>query len=404
MTPYSQIFGQPQVQRSPLLANLLRQRPQRPVYGPIGVAGRASQGLLAGYLAREEMKAREAKEAQQTAALEAMARGMTRPGTIPGAPGAVDIWGGMETGQPDVVQPTAPMPQTTGWAGAAEELAKLGTPAAARMGAFAGMQQAAQEAEEKKLATTLAARLATRKPSASIQGYEYAKNQGYEGTYEQWRKEMAAIEAQSKAQMVPPSAPILQMEADARGAIGSIDTINSEMKRYADQIRRGDLDLGLITNIENRLQLATGLSDQQARNYGSFIAGLERLRNESLRLNKGIQTEGDAVRAWNELIANVNDPKFVQQRLSEIQTLNNRAKVIRQGDLNVLYGQYPQLRRGMPQRKSETEETPTASTLPETLPDTAAEVTALIVPGLSGADRARIAAKLDEIEARMGSR
>jgi len=42
-------------------------------------------------------------------------------------------------------------------------------------------------------------------------------------------------------------------------------------------------------------------------------------------LNKGVQTEGDSQRAWNELIANINDPKVVQQRILEIQRLNQMA-------------------------------------------------------------------------------
>jgi hypothetical protein len=63
---------------------------------------------------------------------------------------------------------------------------------------------------------------------------------------------------------------------------------------------------------------ATGLSNQASRNYASFQAALEKLRNDSLRLNRGVQTEGDAVRAWNELVKNINDPKVVKQRLEEI--------------------------------------------------------------------------------------
>jgi len=42
-------------------------------------------------------------------------------------------------------------------------------------------------------------------------------------------------------------------------------------------------------------------------------------------LNKGVQTEGDSQRVWNELIANINDPKVVQQRIAEIQRLNQMA-------------------------------------------------------------------------------
>ncbi|MNY53581.1 hypothetical protein D3C86_1893470 [compost metagenome] len=59
------------------------------------------------------------------------------------------------------------------------------------------------------------------------------------------------------------------------------------------------------------------------------MSTLEKLRNDSLRLNKGVQTEGDAQRAWNELLANINDPKLVEQRLGEILAINQRAGELR---------------------------------------------------------------------------
>ena len=53
---------------------------------------------------------------------------------------------------------------------------------------------------------------------------------------------------------------------------------------------------------------------------------LEKLRNDSLRLNTGVQTDGDATRAWDEILANMNDTNIVKTRLAEIRRLNQRAK------------------------------------------------------------------------------
>lgn len=66
-------------------------------------------------------------------------------------------------------------------------------------------------------------------------------------------------------------------------------------------------------------------SGPEGRNYATFKATVERIRNDSLRLNKGVQTEGDAVRAGNELVANINDVETVKQRLAELESLNRRA-------------------------------------------------------------------------------
>lgn len=66
---------------------------------------------------------------------------------------------------------------------------------------------------------------------------------------------------------------------------------------------------------------------------------MERLRNESLRLNAGVQTEGDAQRAWNELFGNLNDESVVKAQLQRIQQLNNRAIQFRQGRLSAIENQ-----------------------------------------------------------------
>ena len=68
------------------------------------------------------------------------------------------------------------------------------------------------------------------------------------------------------------------------------------------------------------------------------------MRNDSLRLNSGVQTDGDAQRAWNELMANINDPLTVRQRLEEINGYNQTALAIKQGqieDIRTQYGKEP---------------------------------------------------------------
>ena len=79
-----------------------------------------------------------------------------------------------------------------------------------------------------------------------------------------------------------------------------------------------------MSNLINAGRNAAGISSEQSRNFASFKSTLERLRNESLRLNTGVQTDGDAQRAWNELFQNINDTGLVQQRLAEIQGINKR--------------------------------------------------------------------------------
>lgn len=118
---------------------------------------------------------------------------------------------------------------------------------------------------------------------------------------------------------------IQNAEAEDLSSVQGLNTINSELQRFDKLIADGKLNLTAVQNIGSRVRNAAGFSDENSRNFASFNATLEKLRNESLRLNKGVQTEGDAIRAWNELIANPNDTNLVRQRLAEIQVLNQRA-------------------------------------------------------------------------------
>lgn len=83
-----------------------------------------------------------------------------------------------------------------------------------------------------------------------------------------------------------------------------------------------------------------GASTEESRNFGSFKNTLEKLRNDSLRLNKGVQTDGDAQRAWNELFDNINDKGFVQQRIGEIKRINERAVQLRKMNVDGIRSNY----------------------------------------------------------------
>jgi hypothetical protein len=138
---------------------------------------------------------------------------------------------------------------------------------------------------------------------------------------------------QSRAENLPAAALKLQNEAVEQ--IGTTSSINADLGQYIKQIETGKLDFGPITNLLNRGRNMAGRATEQSANLSTFESGLERLRNESLRLNAGVQTDGDAQRAWNELVSNINDPKIVRQRLQEIQKLNERAATLKQNQVDL---------------------------------------------------------------------
>lgn len=135
----------------------------------------------------------------------------------------------------------------------------------------------------------------------------------------------AYIQAASEAKPNRIPFGVQNAEKEDLEAIQTANTINSELNRFDKLIEDGKMKLGPMQNLASRGQNFAGYSDENSRNFASFNASLEKLRNDSLRLNKGVQTEGDAQRAWNELVTNINDPKVVRQRLQEIHRLNQIA-------------------------------------------------------------------------------
>ena len=127
----------------------------------------------------------------------------------------------------------------------------------------------------------------------------------------------------------PPSQAFLRLEGDDLKDVQLAGSIASDLGSYANKIDTGKMTLGLAANLGSRAGLTLGMANQNAREIGSFRATLAKLRNDTLRLNKGTQTEGDAVRAFDELFQNINDQGFVRKRLDEINQINRRAQAQR---------------------------------------------------------------------------
>jgi hypothetical protein len=170
--------------------------------------------------------------------------------------------------------------------------------------------------------------------------------------HDQTLKEIAKIGAAAKtdsahikadaAQNKPMPASALRMQQEELDTIGMVGGINADLKAIEGQIDSGKLQLGMVDNMLSRGKNAMGLSDENSRNFASFKSTMEKQRNDSLRLNKGVQTEGDATRAWNELFENINDKAVVKQRLQEIQRINERAANVRKMNVDVIRQNYGQ--------------------------------------------------------------
>lgn len=152
-------------------------------------------------------------------------------------------------------------------------------------------------------------------------------------------------EAQKKAAdpnygLKPMPATALKMQREETEAIGLSGSINADLGQFVKQLDDGKLKLGPVANPVSEAQNWAGMSNESSRNYASFKSSLEKLRNDTMRLNKGVQTEGDAERAWNEILANINDEKLVSQRLKEVMAINKRAADLRKMNVDMIRGNY----------------------------------------------------------------
>lgn len=125
------------------------------------------------------------------------------------------------------------------------------------------------------------------------------------------------------------------------GEIESLTALNGELDRMDQLIASDALNLGPWTNFVSGARNRLGASDENSRNFAEFKATVQKVVNDSLRLNKGTQTEGDAQRAATEILANPNDEGVVRTQLARLRALNERAAQFRQGRVQALEsGQY----------------------------------------------------------------
>lgn len=119
-----------------------------------------------------------------------------------------------------------------------------------------------------------------------------------------------------------PSYLAKEEEADYTNAKAASD-LATDAYGYINRIKQGEIPFGLKekASIRARQLVGSNAPDVIAReNYDKFITNLV---NESLRLNKGTQTEGDAVRAAKELQSS-ESPEAAASAMKRLVDINTR--------------------------------------------------------------------------------
>lgn len=126
-----------------------------------------------------------------------------------------------------------------------------------------------------------------------------------------------------------PSKPLpvgaLTLQDEITQSLSGASNIAKDASALAQRIRAGEVPLEPTGRIEAWARNLVGISDPESRAYADYKQYVEKLRNDTLRLNKGVQTEGDAQRALNELVAAGNDPALAAQAMEKVAQINQRA-------------------------------------------------------------------------------
>lgn len=153
-------------------------------------------------------------------------------------------------------------------------------------------------------------------------------------------------------------------------ALGGTQVLGGIIAKNRERLDNGTLQIGPLQSLIGSVRTGLGVAGDSDVALNEWNSDLTKIVNESLRLNKGVQTEGDAQRAANELM-NARDAKTVRAALGRLEGFNNQAIQLQRQKQNLINSNYGR--------------TPTLGDPPATSP----RAPGLPSSGASGAQRAR---------------
>ena len=165
--------------------------------------------------------------------------------------------------------------------------------------------------------------VATTSPDGST---TYEKSPLYDTIVNEEKTKKAEKKAENKL-----SGTLQKAETDDIFALETSKNINKDVDKFDQLITDGKLEFGVIDTAGDFVRGLIGNQGEEEINSSKFKSFISKLRNDSLRLNKGVQTEGDAQRVMDELFNafDSNDSKVIQEKLREIKRINELAVSLR---------------------------------------------------------------------------
>ncbi len=122
-------------------------------------------------------------------------------------------------------------------------------------------------------------------------------------------------------------------------ALGGTQVLGGIIAKNRERLDNGTLQIGPLQSLIGSVRTGLGVAGDSDVALNEWNSDLTKIVNESLRLNKGVQTEGDAQRAANELM-NARDAKTVRAALGRLEGFNNQAIQLQRQKQNLINSNY----------------------------------------------------------------
>ena len=158
------------------------------------------------------------------------------------------------------------------------------------------------------------------------------------------KKGVAATAAEAKAMHVPPQVNSQYTDQLALYKTGVRNT--EQLDKSIARLDSGELKFDLINNAKDSARIFFGVNDEQSRAKAEYQNDVKRLANDILMAAKGQQTEGDAKRAYDQIVGNINDPDIVRVQLTNLRRISMDHQNTAGTSINNLGRNYPGLSHG----------------------------------------------------------
>ncbi len=152
------------------------------------------------------------------------------------------------------------------------------------------------------------------------------------------QEDTARTRREAERNKLPPNV-VTTYQAAAQNERQAAGTAQSMQQHIAD-IESGKLPLGAVSNVIARGRNVLGFSTPESVRFADFQRDVDAAVNTILMSAKGTQTEGDARRAREQILANPNDPEVVKKALADLVKSSREAQDIYRGTMNQLGSQY----------------------------------------------------------------